>query len=207
MSAAHSESRKRNKKRYAGGHHHSKRCKGARELEVGMNGILITCNMNEKKCTAEAFNLLNEYADQLYGPEKVTSLQSTDIFDIIICILCCSPFIRPTVSPAAIALTTLVVFCRSVDDRYNYRYWYRYNLYVLSLQLQEDGGSSSGEEEDVDVALKKEVAQLRASGPKQERRFQALDSGANNVIFIKTNSLGKLWTSDVCSGAIIIKYV
>lgn len=87
-----------------------------------MNGILITCNMNEKKCTAEAFNLLNEYADQLYGPEKVTSLQSTDIFDIIICILCCSPFIRPTVSPAAIALATLVVFCRSVDDRYNYRY-------------------------------------------------------------------------------------
>lgn len=59
----------------------------------------------------------------------------------------------------------------------------------------------------MDVALKKEVAQLRASGPKQERRFQALDSGANNVIFIKTNSLGKLWTSDVCSGAIIIKYV
>lgn len=37
-----------------------------------MEGILITCNMNERKCTAEAFNLLNEYADKLYGPEKVS---------------------------------------------------------------------------------------------------------------------------------------
>ncbi|XP_051242621.1 THUMP domain-containing protein 1 [Dicentrarchus labrax] len=121
------DSRKRGKKRYAGGH--NKRWKGSRELEVGMQGILITCNMNERKCTAEAFNLLNEYADQLYGPEK----------------------------------------------------------------FQDNNGSSSeeedAEEEDVDVALKKEVAQLQASGAKQERRFQALDSGANNVIFIKTHNL------------------
>ncbi|KAG7222565.1 hypothetical protein INR49_016162 [Caranx melampygus] len=94
-----------------------------------MEGILITCNMNERKCTAEAFNLLNEYADKLYGPEK----------------------------------------------------------------MQDDAGSSSeeeeAEEEDVDVALKKEVAQLQASGTKPERRFQALDSGANNVIFIRTQNL------------------
>lgn len=66
-------------------------------------------------------------------------------------------------------------------------------------QLQDHNGSSSEEEEadeeDVDVALKKEVAQLQASGAKQERRFQALESGANNVIFIKTQNLGKssLW--------------
>ncbi|KAK1886502.1 THUMP domain containing protein 1 [Dissostichus eleginoides] len=127
MSAAVSNDRKRGKKRYGGGHG-NKRWKGSRELEVGMQGILITCNMNERKCTAEAFNLLNEYADQLYGPEK----------------------------------------------------------------LQENNGSSSdgeAEEEDVDVALKKEVAQLKASGAKRERRFMALDSGANNVIFIKTQNL------------------
>lgn len=71
MSAAATDSRKRSKKRYVAGHH-SKRWKGSRELEVGMQGILITCNMNERKCTAEAFNLLNEYADKLYGPEKVS---------------------------------------------------------------------------------------------------------------------------------------
>ncbi|XP_070837201.1 THUMP domain-containing protein 1 [Chaetodon trifascialis] len=128
MSTVTNDSRKRSKKRYVAGHH-SKRWKGSRELEVGMQGILITCNMNERKCTAEAFNLLNEYADKLYGPEK----------------------------------------------------------------LQENNGSSSEEEEadeeDVEEALKKEVAQLQASGAKQERRFQALESGANNVIFIKTQNL------------------
>ncbi|XP_030589984.1 THUMP domain-containing protein 1 [Archocentrus centrarchus] len=128
MSAVQNESRKRSKKRYVAGHH-NKRWKGSRELEVGMQGILITCNMNERKCTAEALNLLGEYADKLCGPEK----------------------------------------------------------------LQENMGSSSeeeeAEEEDVDVALKKEVAQLQASGTKQERRFQALDSGANNVIFIRTQNI------------------
>ncbi|XP_060947893.1 THUMP domain-containing protein 1 [Limanda limanda] len=117
---------KRSRKRYG---HHGKRWKGSRELEVGMEGILITCNMNERKCTAEAFNLLSEYAEELLGPEK----------------------------------------------------------------LQENtGGSSSdeeAEEEDVEVALKKEVAQLKASGAKQQRRFQAMESGANNVIFIRTQNL------------------
>lgn len=71
MSTAASDSRKRSKKRYAAGHN-NKRWRGCRELDVGMQGILITCNMNQRKCTAEAFNLLNEYADKLYGPEKVS---------------------------------------------------------------------------------------------------------------------------------------
>lgn len=71
MSSGASDAKKRSKKRYGAGHQ-SKRWKGSRELEVGMQGILITCNMNERKCTAEAFNLLNEYAEKLYGPEKVS---------------------------------------------------------------------------------------------------------------------------------------
>lgn len=64
-----------------------------------------------------------------------------------------------------------------------------------SSKLEDNDGSSSeeeeGGEEDVAAALKKEVAQLQGSGSKQERRFQALQSGANNVIFIKTHNLGK----------------
>ncbi|XP_064814259.1 THUMP domain-containing protein 1-like [Oncorhynchus masou masou] len=118
--------RKRSKKRYGGGHR-SKKYKGSRELEVGMQGVLITCNMNERKCTAEAFNLLNEYADQLYGPEN---------------------FKEP-----------------------------------------EESSSEEEEDEDVEAALKKEVKQLKASSGKRQRRFQAMDSGANNVIFIKTRNL------------------
>lgn len=44
---------------------------GPRQLEPGLQGILITCNMNERKCVGEAYNLLNEYGDDLFGPEKV----------------------------------------------------------------------------------------------------------------------------------------
>ncbi|XP_019718145.1 THUMP domain-containing protein 1 isoform X2 [Hippocampus comes] len=123
MSAPQNEFRKRGKKHFGGAQYHAKRWRGSRELEVGMQGILITCNMNQRKCTAEAFNLLSEYADKLYGPEK----------------------------------------------------------------LEEDAGGCS--EEDVEEALKKEVTQLRAYGGSQERRFQALESGANNVIFIRTRNL------------------
>lgn len=41
------------------------------KLEVGMKGFLVTCNNNEKGAVRDAYNILNEYADKLYGPEKV----------------------------------------------------------------------------------------------------------------------------------------
>ncbi|OBS60202.1 hypothetical protein A6R68_08682 [Neotoma lepida] len=47
---------------------------GPRQLEPGLQGILITCNMNERKCVEEAYSLLNEYGDDMYGPEKPTFL-------------------------------------------------------------------------------------------------------------------------------------
>ncbi|XP_037104390.1 THUMP domain-containing protein 1 isoform X5 [Syngnathus acus] len=143
MSEAQNAFRKRGKKHFFGAQHHAKRWRGSRELEVGMQGILITCSMNQRKCAAEAFNLLSEYADKLYGPEKLT-------------------------------LTT----CD----------------FSAGGQFEEEAGECSEgenakEEVDVEDALKKEVAQLRAGGGRQERRFQALDSGANNVIFIRTRNL------------------
>ncbi|XP_061685596.1 THUMP domain-containing protein 1 isoform X2 [Syngnathoides biaculeatus] len=120
--AAQNEFRKRGKKHFGGFQHHAKRWRGSRELDVGMEGILITCNMNQKKCTAEAFDLLNEYADLLYGPE-----------------------------------------------------------------FQHDAGGYN--DEYVEEALQHEMAQLRAYGGRPEPRFQALESGANNVIFIRTRNL------------------
>ncbi|XP_004604329.2 THUMP domain-containing protein 1 [Sorex araneus] len=45
---------------------------GRRRLEPGLQGILITCNMNERKCVEEAYSLLNEYGDDMYGPEQFT---------------------------------------------------------------------------------------------------------------------------------------
>ncbi|XP_030068642.1 THUMP domain-containing protein 1 isoform X1 [Microcaecilia unicolor] len=114
--------KKREKAQYGG--FASKRQKVCKQLEVGMQGILITCNMNERKCVGEAYSLLNEYADQLYGPEKFT------------------------------------------DDH-----------------------SSESDEDDVEAALKKEVDEIRTSTEKNLRRFQSVESGANNVVFIRTLSV------------------
>lgn len=63
------------RKRRPKGHFAAARAKrprgGGRQLEAGMRGILITCNMNERKCVGEAYSLLGEYGDLLYGPEQV----------------------------------------------------------------------------------------------------------------------------------------
>nr|CAG4652271.1 EOG090X0GPG [Triops cancriformis] len=40
------------------------------KLDSGQKGFLCTCNNREKECVREAYNLLNEYADKLYGPEN-----------------------------------------------------------------------------------------------------------------------------------------
>ncbi|XP_053551975.1 THUMP domain-containing protein 1-like [Bombina bombina] len=111
--------KRRRKAQYVGS---AKRHRGSKQLDVGMQGILITCNMNERKCVGEAYSLLNEYGDQLYGPEK--------------------------------------------------------------LSEKDDGTSES--EEDAEEALKKEVNEIRSSIEKNLRRFQSIESGANNVVFIRT---------------------
>ena len=38
-------------------------------LSPGMSGFIATCNDREKQCVREAYNLLNKYADKLYGKE------------------------------------------------------------------------------------------------------------------------------------------
>jgi hypothetical protein len=48
-----------------------KKVKHGNSLDIDMRGFLVTCNGNEKQAVREMYNLLNEYADKLYGPEEV----------------------------------------------------------------------------------------------------------------------------------------
>ncbi|XP_030068643.1 THUMP domain-containing protein 1 isoform X2 [Microcaecilia unicolor] len=52
-----------------------------------------------------------------------------------------------------------------------------------------DDHSSESDEDDVEAALKKEVDEIRTSTEKNLRRFQSVESGANNVVFIRTLSV------------------
>lgn len=42
----------------------------------------------------------------------------------------------------------------------------------------------------MEVALKKEVGDIKASTEMKLRRFQSVESGANNVVFIRTLGIG-----------------
>ncbi|XP_073447170.1 THUMP domain-containing protein 1 [Aquarana catesbeiana] len=126
MSSEVQKGKKRGKTQYLS---NAKRHRGGKQLEVGMQGILITCNMNERKCVGEAYSLLNEYGDLLYGAEKLGEK----------------------------------------DD-------------VASGNEEEE----EVEDDDVEAALKKEVDQIRTSTEKNLHRFRSVESGANNVVFIRT---------------------
>lgn len=52
------------------------------------------------------------------------------------------------------------------------------------------GSEKEEDEDDVEAALKKEVDQIRTSTEQKLRRFQSVESGANNVVFIRTRGIG-----------------
>ena len=126
-----SEKRKAKRQQYLNAAKKSKKYANGMVLKEDMRGFLLTCNNREKETVREGYNLLNEYADKIFGPEMKES---------------------------------------NLDD--------------------------DDEEEDIDAALDKEKASLKAANekPKTERRFQQVESGANNCIFIKTaiDAPGKL---------------
>ena len=118
-----SEKRKAKRQQYLNAAKKSKKYANGMVLKEDMKGFLLTCNNREKETVREGYNLLNEYADKIFGPE----IKQTDVVD-------------------------------------------------------ED-------EDDIDAALDKEKASLQAANdkPKTERRFQQVESGANNCVFIKTS--------------------
>lgn len=61
------------------------------------------------------------------------------------------------------------------------------------------GSDREEDEDDVEEALKKEVGQIRASTEQKLRRFQSVESGANNVVFIRTQGIGGTSADANCS--------
>lgn len=100
-------------------------------LEVGHKGFLATCNFNEKDCVRECYNILNQYADELYGEESFEELKAND-------------------------------------------------------QVQEDAKSEQPESDDIADALQKQIDATQQKAKQTKRRFQVVDTGATNCVFIKT---------------------
>jgi len=122
-----SEKRKAKKQQYFNAVKKSRKYEKGLILREGMVGFLITCNNREREAVKEGYNILNEYADKLFGPEVKPDVHNKD---------------------------------------------------------------SDGDDDDCDIdkALDKEKEMLKAAHDKKpaERRFQQVESGANNCIFIRT---------------------
>lgn len=58
--------------------------------------------------------------------------------------------------------------------------------------MASDSEEEEEDDDDVEAALKKEVDQIRTSTEKNLQRFQSMESGANNVVFIRTLNVGKI---------------
>ncbi|XP_057633155.1 THUMP domain-containing protein 1 isoform X3 [Chionomys nivalis] len=54
------------------------------------------------------------------------------------------------------------------------------------IDKDQQPSGSEGEDDDAEAALKKEVGDIKASTEMKLRRFQSVESGANNVVFIRT---------------------
>ncbi|KAF3427801.1 hypothetical protein E2986_02126 [Frieseomelitta varia] len=107
-------------------------------LEAGMKGFLCTCNFSEKECVRDAYKLLNEFADEIYGPDT-TKDNGED---------------------------------KEESEKND------------SVNKSKD----SDNEGDISDSLNKEINKLKAeySKPINARRFQVVDTGVKNVIFIRS---------------------
>lgn len=84
-------------------------------------------------------------------------------------------------------------FTSVVNFSFSYELLWYFCLLVLCKQFidkdQQPSGSERGDD-DVEAALKKEVGDMKASTEMRLRRFQSMESGANNVVFIRTLGIG-----------------
>ncbi|EEB14693.1 thump domain containing protein, putative [Pediculus humanus corporis] len=121
--------------------HHLNKRRRFNELEPGLSGFLCTCNnkLKEKNCIWEAYSILNEYADKLFGPENPEKSGDEEISD---------------------------------SDKLS-------NLKNCENNKQNDS---------IEDELQKEIESIKSKFNKkiEERRFQAIQSGANGIVFIRS---------------------
>lgn len=81
MASSEKKGKKRNKSFYRKCAYGGKKLRlGGNILEPGIKGFLVMCNNDEKSAVRECYNIFNEYADQLYGPDQ-TKKQDLNVDD------------------------------------------------------------------------------------------------------------------------------
>lgn len=152
-----------------------------KSLRANLKGFLCTCNDREKDCVREAYNLLNEYADQLYGKEDFTEIEKWDAE-----MKQKMEGLEGKISSGSEANSGDKESESKQSDK--------------EIVANKNKDSDESEDEmDIEAAISAEVSDLKqqnkkipkvapglASTPRPKRRFHQIRSGANNCIFIGT---------------------
>lgn len=152
-----------------------------KSLCPNLKGFLCTCNDREKDCVREAYNLLNEYADQLYGKEDFTEIEKWDEE-----MKKKMEGLEGKVSSGSEASGG----DKNTESKQNDK----------EIKVNENKDSDESEDDmDIEAAISADVSSLKqqnmkipkvapglASTPRPKRRFHQIRSGANNCIFIGT---------------------
>ncbi|XP_071526238.1 THUMP domain-containing protein 1 isoform X2 [Panulirus ornatus] len=176
---------KRSRKYYIQSSKRQRRSESA--LGPNMTGFMCTCNDHERDCVREAYNILNEFADQMYGKEEFGGEQK--------------PIGDNDEEHAYVNVKNTVennektVVKEKTDDFVEKMENVKQEsgecpVSQKTLDPPVDNASDSDEESlDIEAAVKEDVSVLKKQSLekyKHQRRFQQVHCGAKNCVFIRT---------------------
>jgi len=138
----------------------SKRQRNNKEDLVGSVGYLGSCNNKDDIAVREAYDLLNTFADRLYGPYKPEEEKSTEGQDE-----------KQQADPAVPKEDPT----DKKDDQTE----------TKQEKKKEDSDEDSSADEDIDAALTKNIVAAVATRQRKQFRFQAVRCGVASNIYIK----------------------
>ncbi|XP_014204255.1 THUMP domain-containing protein 1 [Copidosoma floridanum] len=130
-------------------------------LESGMQGFFCTCNNREKDCVREAYNILNEYSEVQKIDFKYLNRNGVN---------CTNKLDQNNWTEQILEKETVV------------------NYEDTDLKANAVIAGRKEVNEDITDALSKEISELKAEATELElkKKFQVVDTGVNNIIFIKS---------------------
>ncbi|XP_045613767.1 THUMP domain-containing protein 1 homolog [Procambarus clarkii] len=144
-------------------------------LGPDMTGFMCTCNEHERDCVREAYNILNEFADQLFGKEDFAK-QNMDKDDNEVSKTESATDTNTSDGQGKMEKGSKKEAGESLDDG--------------KTDGREDNNASDSDDDtlDVEAAVKADVLELQKKNHdhKHERRFQQVNCGAKNCVFIRT---------------------
>ncbi|XP_045131443.1 THUMP domain-containing protein 1-like [Portunus trituberculatus] len=139
-------------------------------LSPGLTGFLCTCNDRERECVLEAYNILNEYADQMYGKEVIPE--------------------KNEIGEGKSSEATQEITKEQSDNSKQETEKNEMSSPSQQKQKEIEVASDSDEEfSSLDAAIKADVQELQKESEKKHRhlrRFGQVATGAKNYVFIRS---------------------